>query len=124
MCMDTKQVFTTGEVADLLHIHQTTVIDWIEKGHMGRYRTPGGHRRIQKEQLLVFLQEHKMPIPTAVFPKKGEGATEKHRHLHESFQVNPYSTAKPMDAFPGIAKRPSAVSKKRKVKLVKPRGKR
>lgn len=61
--MDQKQVFTTGEVADLLHIHQTTVIDWAKKGFVKSYRTPGGHRRIEKESLLTFLHVHKMPIP-------------------------------------------------------------
>lgn len=61
--MDSKQVFTTGEIADLLHIHQTTVIDWAKKGIVKSYRTPGGHRRIQRESLMHFLHEHKMPVP-------------------------------------------------------------
>ena len=62
--MDQKQVFTTGEVADLLHIHQTTVIDWAKKGFVKSYRTPGGHRRIEKESLLTFLHKHQMPVPS------------------------------------------------------------
>lgn len=117
--MDQKQVFTTGELADLLHIHQTTVIDWIEKGLLVGYRTPGGHRRIQKEALLAFLAKHKMPVPSIIISKKSELLTEKHRHLHESFQVNPYSTSKSMETPPSIAKRPGFVSKKRNSKLVK-----
>jgi len=78
--MENKHVFTTGEVADLLHIHQTTVIDWAKKGFVKSYRTPGGHRRIQRESLLVFLHEHKMPIPTELEakPKLSE-----HPTLHE-----------------------------------------
>jgi excisionase family DNA binding protein len=67
--MDEKHVFTTGEVADLLHIHQTTVIDWAKKGIVKSYRTPGGHRRIQKEVLLNFLHEHKMPVPDEFEPR-------------------------------------------------------
>ncbi len=58
-----KRVFTTGEVADLLHIHQTTVIDWAKKGLVKAYRTPGGHRRVEVGALLSFLSEHKMPVP-------------------------------------------------------------
>lgn len=61
--MESKQVFTTGEVADLLHIHQTTVIDWAKKGIVKSYRTPGGHRRVQRDSLISFLHEHKMPVP-------------------------------------------------------------
>ena len=78
--MNSKYVFTTGEVADLLHIHQTTVIDWARKGLVKSYRTPGGHRRIEKGALLIFLHQHQMPIPnelehkqpTSEEPKLGE----------------------------------------------------
>lgn len=67
--MDSKQVFTTGEIADLLHIHQTTVIDWAKKGIVKSYRTPGGHRRIERSSLLAFLHEHKMPVPAELEPR-------------------------------------------------------
>jgi len=69
--MDHKSVFTTGEVADLLHVHQTTIIDWIDKKQLESYRTPGGHRRIQRESLLKFLQDHSMPVPNILEPKVG-----------------------------------------------------
>lgn len=68
--MDQKVVFTTGEVADMLHVHQTTIIDWIDKKQLNSYRTPGGHRRIQREFLLKFLEEHSMPMPSALQPKE------------------------------------------------------
>jgi len=68
--MDRKAVFTTGEVANLLHIHQTTIIDWAKKGLVINYKTPGGHRRIEKESLLTFLHNHKMPIPAELEPKQ------------------------------------------------------
>jgi excisionase family DNA binding protein len=67
--MDTKMVYTTGEVANLLHIHQTTVIDWAKKGLVKSYRTPGGHRRIQHDELLNFLDNHHMPIPAELQPR-------------------------------------------------------
>lgn len=67
--MNTKQVFTTGEVADLLHIHQTTVIDWAKKGLIKSYKTAGGHRRIENPVLLRFLHDHKMPIPNELEEK-------------------------------------------------------
>jgi excisionase family DNA binding protein len=59
-----KMIYTTGEVANLLHIHQTTVIDWAKKGLVKAYTTPGGHRRIQRESLIQFLHSHKMPVPS------------------------------------------------------------
>ncbi len=67
--MHNKQVFTTGEVADLLHIHQTTVIDWAKRGYVKSYKTPGGHRRIEREALIKFLHDKKMPIPTEIEAK-------------------------------------------------------
>ena len=67
--MHNKMVYTTGEVADLLHIHQTTVIDWAKKGLVKSYRTPGGHRRIQRDSLLTFLHSHQMPVPVELESK-------------------------------------------------------
>jgi len=72
--MDSKRVFTTGEIADLLHCHQTTVIDWAKKGFVKSYRTPGGHRRIERESLLAFLHNHKMPVPVELEPKPKSAA--------------------------------------------------
>lgn len=86
--MHNKQVFTTGELSDLLHIHQTTVIDWVDKGLLTSYKTPGGHRRITRDALFKFLSDHNMPVPHVLIgnPPKNE-ENEKHRHLHEGFQV-------------------------------------
>lgn len=92
--MDIKTVYTTGEIAKLLHIHQTTIIDWMEKGLIEGYRTPGGHRRIQREALLLFLQAQKMPLPA---PLRAESShiplvgVESERHLHEAYQINPHA---------------------------------
>ncbi|MBI2346960.1 MAG: excisionase family DNA-binding protein [Deltaproteobacteria bacterium] len=88
-------VFTTGDVANLLHIHQTTVIDWIEKGHLTGYRTPGGHRRIQRDELVRFLHAQKMPVPAPL--REGSShippvGVESERHVHDAYQINPHAT--------------------------------
>lgn len=96
--MNQKMVFTTGEVANMLHIHQTTVIDWVDKGILKSYKTPGGHRRIQRETLIGFLNDHEMPIPNILSNAVQEILEEeKHRHLHESFQINPYTHTSPVN---------------------------
>lgn len=92
--MHNKVVFTTGEISDLIHVHQTTVIDWIEKGMLSSYKTPGGHRRISREDLLTFLAKHKMPVPNALIKPESAVALEKHRHIHEDFNENPYKIVK------------------------------
>src|SRR5262249_7063015 len=36
---------------------------WIDQGLLSAYRTPGGHRRIRREDLLSFLRKQGIPIP-------------------------------------------------------------
>ena len=88
--MYSKIVFTTGDVANMLHVHQTTIIDWIDKGILKSYKTPGGHRRVAKEELLRFMTAHNMPIPAGLTTEdKTIIGMEKHRSSHEAFQQGP-----------------------------------
>ena len=57
------KLLSTTEAADLCGVHQTTVIRWIDAGHLSAQRTPGGHRRIEVRDLLTFMRAHHMPIP-------------------------------------------------------------
>jgi len=88
-----KQVFTTGEVASLLHVHQTTVIEWIDKGQLEGYRTPGGHRRVSREALFRFFERHHIPIPHALTgePSHPTAPVERERHIHDDFEKSPYA---------------------------------
>jgi excisionase family DNA binding protein len=63
---DTKSIFTTHEVSKLLQVNPRSVINWIEQDLLSSYRTPGGHRRIRREDLLTFLRKHSIPIPPAL----------------------------------------------------------
>ncbi|OGO42664.1 MAG: hypothetical protein A2Z04_00835 [Chloroflexi bacterium RBG_16_57_9] len=44
-----------------------TVIRWIKLGKLRAYPTPGGHRRIRKEDFLDFLRAHQMFIDREFF---------------------------------------------------------
>ena len=57
-----KEVLTTHEVAKICHVTMTTVVNWIEEGALTAYKTKGGHRRVKKDDLIRFLEEHNMPI--------------------------------------------------------------
>src|SRR5262245_59012833 len=59
----TKSIYTTHEVSRLLQVNPRSVINWIEQNLLPAYRTPGGHRRIRREDLLSFLRKHQIPIP-------------------------------------------------------------
>ncbi len=54
---------TSREVADLVEVSASTVLGWIEQGLLRCHRTPGGHRRIARDDLASFLRSHSMPLP-------------------------------------------------------------
>ena len=58
-----KAFLTTHDVAQLLNVSLPTVVNWIDGGKMSAHRTPGGHRRIAREELLRFSQAFDYPLP-------------------------------------------------------------
>ena len=60
--METKQSFSTSEVAKYCHVTADTIRKWAEAGRIRVFKTPGGHRRIRREDLLAFLRENSIPI--------------------------------------------------------------
>lgn len=41
----------------------STVINWIDGGKLKAYKTPGGHRRINRADLIEFLKRYALPVP-------------------------------------------------------------
>jgi excisionase family DNA binding protein len=68
--LKTKSIFTTHEVSHLLHVNPRSVINWIEQNLLASYRTPGGHRRIRRDDLLAFLRKHQIPTPAPLVEEK------------------------------------------------------
>ncbi|MBI5093776.1 MAG: response regulator [Candidatus Hydrogenedentes bacterium] len=62
--MDMKQSFSTSEVARFCHVTADTIRKWAEAGRIHVFKTPGGHRRIRREDLIQFLRENNIPIHT------------------------------------------------------------
>ncbi|MCC6143911.1 MAG: response regulator, partial [Candidatus Hydrogenedentes bacterium] len=60
--METKQSFSTSEVAKYCHVTADTIRKWAEAGRIQVFKTPGGHRRIRREDLLRFLRENSIPV--------------------------------------------------------------
>jgi two-component system, OmpR family, response regulator RpaA len=59
-----KQSFSTSEVAKYCHVTADTIRKWAEAGRIRVFKTPGGHRRIGKDELLRFLRQSGIPIHT------------------------------------------------------------
>jgi excisionase family DNA binding protein len=61
--MREKAVFTTFEAAKLCHVSPLSIINWVNAGRIPAFRTPGGHRRIRREDLARFMRENGIPLP-------------------------------------------------------------
>ncbi len=58
----TKQVFTTGEAADICKVSQQTIIRCFDSGRLKGFRVPGSRfRRIPREELLRFMRDNQIP---------------------------------------------------------------
>ena len=57
-----KQVFTTGEAAELCKVSQQTIIRCFDRGRLTGFRVPGSRfRRIPRAELLRFMHENGIP---------------------------------------------------------------
>ena len=61
--MARKRVLTTFEAGKYCSVNPYTIRYWIVKGMLPAYTTPGGHRRIRREDMDNFLRAHQMPLP-------------------------------------------------------------
>lgn len=57
-----KQIFTTGEAAEVCKLSQQTIIRCFDNGRLHGFRVPGSRfRRIPREELLRFMRENQIP---------------------------------------------------------------
>lgn len=58
-----RRFYTTHEAAGLLGVSLPTVVNWIKARRIKAHRTPGGHRRIAREDLAAFMLRQGFPLP-------------------------------------------------------------
>ncbi len=63
-----SKIYSSRKVGQLLAADPSSVNRWIDSGKLKAYRTPGGHRRVVHEDLLVFLEECGIPVPAELQP--------------------------------------------------------
>ncbi len=61
--MPKRSFFTTFKIAEICEVNPTTVQNWIKEKKLKAYVTPGGHRRVRREDLVAFMNEFGMPLP-------------------------------------------------------------
>lgn len=58
-----KDVFTTGEAAEVCQVSQQTIIRCFDAGRLKGFRVPGSRfRRIPREELVRFMRENDIPV--------------------------------------------------------------
>ena len=59
---DGKQLFTTGEAAEVCKVSQQTIIRCFDSGRLQGFRVPGSRfRRIPRAELLRFMKANDIP---------------------------------------------------------------
>ena len=61
-----EDVFTVFTASKYCNVSSKTIINWIDAGYIKAYRTPGGHRRINRKDLETFMQNQGIPIPESL----------------------------------------------------------
>lgn len=58
-----KEVYTTGEAAEVCKVSQQTIIRCFDSGRLAGFRVPGSKfRRIPREALVKFMKENGIPL--------------------------------------------------------------
>ena len=67
----TPVYYTTFQVAKFLGVSVPTVVNWVNNGWLRAHRTPGGHRRISRREVLAFAKEKHYPLPPELLGAEG-----------------------------------------------------
>ena len=58
-----KNLFTTGEAAEICNISQQTIIRCFDAGRLKGFRIPGSRfRRIPRDSLIAFMKKNNIPF--------------------------------------------------------------
>jgi excisionase family DNA binding protein len=61
--MQRRTFYTTFEISQICGVNPTSVQNWVKAKKLKAFQTPGGHRRIRREDLISFMKEFGMPLP-------------------------------------------------------------
>lgn len=66
-----KDLFTTGEAAEICKVSQQTIIRCFDSGRVEGFRVPGSRfRRIPRQNLIKFMKENSIPLDNIESGKK------------------------------------------------------
>ena len=62
--MQKRSFYTTFEISQICGVNPTTVQNWVKGNRLKAFQTPGGHRRVRHDDLMLFMKAFGMPIPS------------------------------------------------------------
>lgn len=65
-----EKTFTTHDIAKFCDVYPSTIVDWIDEGKLPAQKTAGGHHRVAREDLIVFLGSLKVRLPDELVSRK------------------------------------------------------
>jgi excisionase family DNA binding protein len=68
--MNADDLFTAPQVAKICSTDLKTIHNWVNRGEIKSFRTPGRHLRFRREDILDFLTRFGYPIPEGFSPAK------------------------------------------------------
>ena len=95
-------LFTAPEVAAFCKVDLKTIHNWVERGQIQFFRTPGRHLRFRRADVKEFLERFSYPIPAELKPrrprlylleKEGEASSRLLRMLSTGFETAGFSSA-------------------------------
>ncbi len=106
--MHADDLFTASKVAKICSVDLKTIHNWVGRGEIQSFRTPGGHLRFRRQDIIEFLQRYSYPIPEGFAPAKhrvailaeDEMLLPLKRSLSKDFDVEGYTDS--VDALLGI----------------------
>ena len=57
-----KREYTIGQIAKIINVARSTVINWIKDGRITAFQLPGGNNRVTRENLVKFMREYNIPL--------------------------------------------------------------
>lgn len=68
--MNSNDLFTAPQVAKICSVNLKTIHNWVERGEMKSFRTPGRHLRFRRQDIVEFLSRFGYPVPEGFQPTK------------------------------------------------------
>lgn len=66
MASKAKELYVASELADLCSVDLKTIHNWVDKGHLPAFRTPGRHLRFKVVDVLAFMAKFGYPAPASL----------------------------------------------------------